>query len=186
MKKPTRIGLFGGQFDPFHLGHEYAISAAITAGNLDKVMLIPSGDPPHRHKSIASNTQRLAMLTKVRQSNWHISDYELTHPGPHYTLNMVSFFQQTEPNATFFLIIGSDQFAKFHTWHQYEALLNRIELIVVKRENEPIPQLSQSQLSRCQILDNTRYNAASSQIRQTHTDYHPKLANYIKTEGLYQ
>ena len=132
-----RLGILGGTFDPIHFGHLDAADAARRAMQLDRVLLIPSFDPPHRPADpMASGFHRFALVALAIQGNDALSasDMELTRTGPSYTADTLRAVarQGWRPSQIFF-ILGSDAFAEIATWREYPAVLDTANFVVIAR-----------------------------------------------------
>ena len=132
-----RLGILGGTFDPIHFGHLDAADAARRALQLDRVLLIPSFDPPHRPTDpMASGFHRFALVALAIQGNDALSasDMELTRTGPSYTADTLRAVarQGWRPSQIFF-ILGSDAFAEIATWREYPAVLDTANFVVIAR-----------------------------------------------------
>ena len=132
-----RLGILGGTFDPIHFGHLDAADAARRALQLDRVLLIPSFDPPHRPADpMASGFHRFALVALAIQGNDALSasDMELTRSGPSYTADTLRAVarQGWRPSQIFF-ILGSDAFAEIATWREYPAVLDTANFVVIAR-----------------------------------------------------
>ena len=132
-----RIGLFGGTFNPVHLGHLRAAVDVREGFELDKIFLIPAALPPHKASGdLAASADRLYMLNLAlgADSDLKVSDVELNRSGPSYTIDTVQHFKQTLPAETrLYLIMGLDAFLEIDTWKSYQELLTQIPLIVINR-----------------------------------------------------
>jgi nicotinate-nucleotide adenylyltransferase len=138
------IGLLGGTFDPIHCGHLDVARAALNALALDKVLLIPSRTPPHRHAPMAKGADRLAMLRAAiaLETGLEASTIELDAAGPSYTSATLDRFAASGVDThTLCFITGADAFAEIPTWHQYPDLLDRCHFAVVSRPGMPVEQL---------------------------------------------
>lgn len=145
MRRLRRIGLFGGTFDPFHLGHLAVARAARDMLALDEVRLIPSHLPPHRPaQPHASPFHRFAMtvLAVASEDRMRVSDLELSEPGPSYTSYTLARLHQEglRPNEIFF-ITGADAFAEIATWFDYPRLLDAAHFVVISRPGLPARSL---------------------------------------------
>ncbi len=138
--RSERIGILGGTFDPIHLGHLEAASAAARALSLDRVLLLPSRLPPHRTaEPRASVFHRFAMAAlAAAERGMSVSDLELLREGPSYTALTLEAFQREgyAPGRVFF-ITGSDAFAEVATWHDYPRILQLANFVVVSRPGAP-------------------------------------------------
>ena len=132
-----RLGLFGGTFDPVHLGHLRAAEAAREALELDRVLLMPAGAPPHKPSPRASRFDRFAMvaLAGAGYPAFVASSLELEREGPSYTVDTVRTLRG--PDTRVFLIVGSDTWPEMAAWREAEALLEEVGLAVVSRPGEP-------------------------------------------------
>ncbi|MFZ0216570.1 MAG: nicotinate (nicotinamide) nucleotide adenylyltransferase [Candidatus Dormiibacterota bacterium] len=130
-----RIGIVGGTFDPIHLGHVELAEAARRCARLDRVLLIPAGVPPHRHRPVASDADRLAMcrLAVRHHPNLEASDRELRRGGPSYTLQTLVELQRAYPGAGLFLVLGWDAARDLPTWHEPQQVLRLATLVVLPR-----------------------------------------------------
>jgi nicotinate-nucleotide adenylyltransferase len=132
-----RIGLFGGTFNPVHLGHLRTVLEVRERFGLGRVYLIPSAIPPHKSEvGIASPSDRLEMIQRAvkNDSDFVVSDIELMRTGPSYTIDTLSFFADILPKTDpRFLIVGLDAFLEIHTWKDFMGILTRISLIVMGR-----------------------------------------------------
>jgi len=132
-----RIGLFGGTFNPVHLGHLRAAVDVREGFGLDEIFLIPAALPPHKGSGeLAASADRLHMLSLAlgADSGLKVSDVELNRSGPSYTIDTVQHFKQTLPAETrLHLIMGLDAFLEIDTWKSYQELLTQIPLIVINR-----------------------------------------------------
>jgi len=132
-----RIGLFGGTFNPVHLGHLRAAVDVREGFDLDEIFLIPAALPPHKVSGeLADSADRLRMLNLAlgADSDLKVSDVELNRSGPSYTIDTVHHFKQTLPADTrLHLIMGLDAFLEIDTWKSFRDLLTQIPLIVINR-----------------------------------------------------
>lgn len=132
-----RLGILGGTFDPIHFGHLDAAAAARRALHLDRVLLIPSSDPPHRPADpLASAFHRFALVALAIQGNGALSasDMELARTGPSFTADTLRAMAHEgwRPSQIFF-ILGSDAFAEIATWREFPAVLDTANFVVVAR-----------------------------------------------------
>ena len=124
-----KIGIYGGTFNPPHLGHMAAAQAAVAALGLDKLLLIPAATPPH--KALPSGTppqeERLAMVEKWADgmgAGVEVSALELEREGKSYTSDTLRAIRQTYPDAELWLLMGTDMFLTLHLWHEPEVILS--------------------------------------------------------------
>ena len=135
-----RIGLYGGSFNPIHLGHLRTALEIRSLATLDEVWLVPAHQPPHKDPAaMAPAADRLAMVRGAieGEAGLRAEPIELERDGPSYTVDTLALLRERHPNTSFSLILGFDAFAEIHTWHRFEALLSSCDLIVTTRP--PIP-----------------------------------------------
>jgi nicotinate-nucleotide adenylyltransferase len=132
-----RLGILGGTFDPIHFGHLDAADAARRALHLDRVLLIPSCDPPHRPSDpLASGFHRFALVALAIHDveTLRASDMELTRTGLSYTADTLrAVAGQGWLASQIFFILGSDAFAEIATWREFPAVLDAANFIVIAR-----------------------------------------------------
>ena len=136
---PDRIGLFGGTFDPPHLGHLILASEAQSQLELDRLLWILTPEPPHKQEQLITSIEhRLAMVKLAIEDNpnFELSRIELDRPGPHYTLDTVKLIAGQNPNAEIVPIIGGDSLRDLPKWHQPKELLYACHWVGVMRRPE--------------------------------------------------
>lgn len=130
-----RIGLYGGTFDPVHLGHLRAAENAREELELDLVAFVPAGVPPHRGAPLSPASDRLAMvrLATAPHAAFDAWDHELRREGPSYTIETVEALVEARAGDAFVLVVGADTWPEIPSWRQPERLLQLVELAVVDR-----------------------------------------------------
>lgn len=134
-----RIGIFGGSFDPPHLGHLIIAEFARRSLNLDIVYLVPAYRPPHKagkHASTARDRLTMTKLSIKGNSGLRASDIEIRRRGVSYTVDTVNAFQKKFPRAELFLIIGGDSLRQFHSWKEPNKILERAKLVAYRRPRQ--------------------------------------------------
>jgi nicotinate-nucleotide adenylyltransferase len=135
-KKLKRIGVFGGSFDPPHIGHLVIAEMARRSLDLDVVYFVPAYKPPHKegsHPTTARDRLSMTKLSVQGNGKLKVSDLELRRRGVSYTVDTVKAFRKRFPAAQLFLIIGSDSLRQFHSWKSPEEILSEVSLIVYRR-----------------------------------------------------
>ncbi len=130
------FGLFGGSFDPPHLGHLLVAETLREAFALDRVVWMVAAISPHKqHRVQAPAAQRLAMVEAAIAGNPHFeaSDLELRREGPSYTVDTLRDLHKRYPAARWSLLLGGDSLAGFNTWHAPEEIARLADLIVYHR-----------------------------------------------------
>jgi nicotinate-nucleotide adenylyltransferase len=135
--KPLRIGLLGGSFDPVHQAHRRLADVALDELALDQLRWVVAGQPWQKQgRDMAAAEHRAAMvaLAIADDARQVLERCEIDRGGPSYTLDTVRTLQAGLPGvAEWFLVIGADQYANFHTWHGWRELLSRVTLAVAAR-----------------------------------------------------
>ncbi len=144
----SRIGLFGGSFDPVHNAHVALAKVAQEALSLDELRWIPAGRPWQKSRVLAEPRHREAMVRLAIEGEPHfaLERCELRREGPSYTLDTVRELQAALPGHEWVLLIGQDQYAGLHTWRDWRELLQRVTLAVANRPGvtpQPHPDVAQ-------------------------------------------
>ena len=139
----TRIGLFGGTFDPVHLGHLLAAQEAYEQLDLSRVMLMPAHTRPHKDRVVTTSAaDRLAMLrlAAADDARFEVSDLEVRRGGSSYTIDTVAALR-AEVDAEIILLVGSDSVPELPTWHRVGKLMDLCTLVVMARPGFSVEQL---------------------------------------------
>lgn len=136
-----RVGVVGGTFDPIHLGHVALAEGARSCARLDRVLLIPAADPPHRNGPVASAQDRLEMVRLAARAHdgLEVSDIELRRDGPSYTADTLAALASEMPGSELFLVLGWDAAAELRSWRRPDEVLRLARLLVVPRPGLPPP-----------------------------------------------
>jgi len=195
----ARIGVYGGSFDPIHLGHLRSALEVLHLQKLDELRFLPSGNPPHRSRARVANEHRLKMLQLAVEGapGIAIDDRELGRKSTSYSIDTLETIQVENPQAELTLVIGMDQFSAFDTWHRWQELLQRVELVVMERPGEIMSGSAQELMTsslqkRISIISVTQMDISSSRIRKDLQDgldirflVPSAVRNYILSENLY-
>jgi nicotinate-nucleotide adenylyltransferase len=137
-----RLGILGGTFDPIHHAHLVAAGEARSQLELDCVLFVPAGDPPHkplRPVSPAAHRLRMLELAIGHKSEFAVSRVDLDRSGPSYTADALRLLRaEWGPEPEFFFIEGSDSLAEILTWYHPERILELTNLAVVQRSGAPV------------------------------------------------
>ncbi len=165
-----KIGLFGGTFNPIHFGHIALAKSAFEKLNLDKVLFIPSGNPPHKENDFILNYHdrcRLAEESLKEYENFFISFLDDPRYGKSYTLKQAERAKKLYPDAELYFLIGEDNVPKLQTWFKIEELFNLVFFVVFSRENtESFNREELPYLHKLKFISMPKVNISSSQIRK--------------------
>ena len=134
--RPARIGVFGGTFDPIHVGHLLIAQDVHEALALDTTLFVPAGTPPHRPDGArlgADARLRLVESAVADDARFLVFDGEVLRPGPSYTVDTLESLHASRPDAELFLLMGRDQYEVFDRWHRPSRILELATLVVVER-----------------------------------------------------
>jgi len=197
-----RIGIYGGTFNPPHVGHVRAAEYARQALELDRLLMVPTNISPHKALAADSPTpgQRLEMVRLAVQSvpGVEVSDIELQREGPSYTWQTVNQLRQENPDTQLFLLMGTDMFLSFHRWKEPQRIMAEATLAVFYRgetgEIEAVEQQKQALEARGNkvvLVKNPVLEISSTQLRRMlvlrcASEFLPKtVESYIYEKGFY-
>ncbi len=135
-----RIGIFGGTFDPVHLGHLIMAEQCREQGQLDQVWFIPAARPPHKQdRPLTGFVHRVEMLALAiaGMPAFRIDELEKDRPGPSYTADTLAEFRRRHPQAEFFLVIGSDTLVDLPHWREPARIAQLAGFVVWERPGWP-------------------------------------------------
>jgi nicotinate-nucleotide adenylyltransferase len=193
-----RLGLYGGTFDPVHLGHLQVAEQARTELALQRVFFVLTPNPPHKSTTaISPAMHRLNMLrlALAEQPQFEVSTVELERPGVSYTVETVRYFRsQPEFAATeLFLIIGADSLLELKNWREPQAIISMAKLAVYSRPGLDWRQATPQFLQAAHLLSGPQLDISATDIRQRCSRGEsirylvPEIVrNYILENQLYQ
>lgn len=196
----ARIGIFGGSFNPPHLGHMLAVREFQKKLALDLVLLIPASVPPHKELVLDTPLHRLQMTRLAAQElpGTEVSDLELRRPGLSYTADTVAALRAQYPNDELFLLMGTDMFLSFAKWYHPERITAEATLAVAHRAaDEPKKlQACAAQLAECfgaktVLVENEYLPHSSTSVRAmlafdcAESFLAPSVLAYIREHRLY-
>lgn len=135
MEPAGKLLLYGGTFDPPHMGHMNNLRAVMAAVHPDQVLVMPAGIPPHKAASATPGEVRLAMcrcFTEV-DPRVEVSRWEIDHQGRSYTVHTLQMLRDTNPGTALYLALGSDMLLTFTQWHRWQTILALATLVVQSR-----------------------------------------------------
>ena len=196
-----KLGIVGGTFDPIHVAHCYLMEECRLVLDLDNILVIPNGDPPHKDSTAADAVHRLAMarLATNGYENLVVSDLEAADPEISYTFKTLKKLKEMYPADTLYFIMGADSMINFQRWQNPELIMKLAVLVCFDRPNYRAEELSAAiELVREQggqviWINSLELEISSTDIRNRvernfpHRAFlHPAVYDYIHSNGLYQ
>ena len=134
----TKLGLFGGSFDPIHNGHLHIARAFADELGLDSVIFLPAGEPYHKNAPRTPAAQRLAMVEAAiaDDSRFAASDVDMVREGATYSVDTVQIFRQHFANAELWWLMGMDSLLQLHTWKNWRTFARLTHIAVAAREGQ--------------------------------------------------
>ena len=136
------VGLFGGTFDPVHLGHLRTALEILEGCGLAEIRFIPCGTPAHRPLPVASSELRVAMLRAAvaAEPRFVVDEREVLRPGPSYTFDTLTALRAEHGRTPLCLILGADAFLGLQSWHRWSELVDLAHLILIQRPGWSMPE----------------------------------------------
>ncbi len=200
-----QIGLFGGTFNPVHVGHLKVARAAVDQLRLEELRLIPSAMPPHKTPAdLAPGEHRLAMcrLAVRGEPRLSVDDVELRAGGRSYTVETLRTLRSERPGAELVLLIGADMLRELHRWHRAREILEMARVVTARRPDVSLGRLealrrelgdeSADRLLR-DVLETPLVDVSSTEVRRRARAGEPieplvpeTVARYIHEHNLYR
>jgi nicotinate-nucleotide adenylyltransferase len=130
-----RLGLFGGTFDPIHLGHLILAEQCRESCALDRVWFVVAGEPPHkrRERTVVAHRLEMARIAVAGHPAFVVSEIEATRPGPHYSVETLESVRREHPDDELFFLIGADSLNDLPTWRDPVRIAQLATIVVVNR-----------------------------------------------------
>lgn len=196
-----KVVIFGGTFNPIHLGHIEIINKVLELGSFDRVIVMPTALPPHKISSdLACDADRFEMcrLATEGMDKVEVSDLELLRGGKSYTYDTLKHFKNTQPEIDLSLVCGGDMIVTFKEWYRYEDVLKLADIIAVKRvgiDNDEFKEAVVDLINIGGVVDVLKgeiSDISSTEIKKHLNDKEylirflpEKVYNYILTNNLY-
>ncbi|MGN0526119.1 MAG: nicotinate (nicotinamide) nucleotide adenylyltransferase [Acutalibacteraceae bacterium] len=196
----TKIGIYGGSFDPPHKGHKLLCENLKKVSGVEKVLIIPAAVSPFKSKTNVSGEDRLNMCRlNFNDSFCEVLDIELARGGKSYTIDTLNQVKKLYPESELYLFMGDDMLLSFNKWYKHEEILKLCTLVCACRtenlsELQNMKDYAENVLglkgNKCIICESVPFEISSSQIREADLDEKEKyldanVFNYIKSRGLY-
>lgn len=190
----VKIGIYGGSFNPVHLGHLTVADAACRFAQLDRLFWVPTACSPFKDANeMASGILRLSWLKLAlkERENYFVDDQEIVRGGVSYTIDTVRSYVRKFPDSKFFYLIGMDNLTLLPKWKSALELAHLVEFIVVSRPSQSCVRLPDP--FRVRVLNHVHVPISSSEIRQNIRDgkliqgsVSPCVFDAIISSGAYQ
>ena len=197
-----KLALFGGSFDPPHLGHLRLTDFLLEKMALDRLVVSVANVSPFKTdaESTVSDEDRLELCRRTfTDPRVEVSDYEIRRGGVSYSVDVVRYWKEKKPKAELFFVVGEDQLLQFHRWRQYEEILSMATLVAVRREKSTPKETLEAYLKdhpeigkRALLLDydplpmsSTGVRSAVAAFRDLKPMLSPAAADYVEKRGLY-
>ena len=181
-----KLGIFGGTFNPIHNGHIELVRHFADLAQLDRVLLIPTGIPPHKvSRDLLSGERRLEMcsLATMDEDRIEVSDVELNRQGNSYTIDTLRALEELYPDAQLHLIMGADMLMCLDSWREYRGIIDRCVICAAARNDDSVKALMTKARElnipdgRVIISDERIMTVSSTEIRE-------KIKQGISVSGL--
>lgn len=176
VKARRAMGLMGGTFNPIHYGHLVAAEAARDAFDLDQVIFVPSGQPPHKSGFFVADPEHrylMTFLAIVSNQRFEISRVEIDRSGPSYTSDTLAHFHALDPTVAWYFITGADAILDIVSWHNTGGIFRYAHFIAASRPGYSLKkieamrrQLGDEPIARIHPLEVPALAISSSQIRE--------------------
>lgn len=199
----SKVGIMGGTFNPIHLAHTEMAKVCLRQQDLDKILFMPSKNPPHKKdKSILPENER-AVMVKLAVSEYDkfvFSDFELQRKGTTYTADTLRLLQEENPDDNYYFIMGADSLLYLDKWYRPQEILKRAVILAIGRDGSTPDELKEKRKELIKQYDQAdirfvhmrQMDISSSMIREgiAHGENMEKYLdkevwNYINANGLY-
>ena len=195
-----RVGIFGGTFDPIHLGHLVAAEEATERLALDVMLFVPAGRPWFKDAAPVTDAEhRLNMARLAVEDNprFRVCDVEVRRPGPSYTVDTLNHLRRLMPDAEFFVVLGQDALSEMHRWRCPSRVFELATVVGVARPGADFPAETlrtafPSAARSVIMLDVPQIAIGATELRQRAAEGRSLryqvpdgVADYIREHGLY-
>lgn len=189
MEDRAAIGIFGGAFDPVHIGHVAVAEAALRHLGIGVLILVPTGTPPHKtDHPLAPAQHRIAMLARACEKipRTEISHYETERPGPSYSADTLRYFRTLYPERKLYFVVGDDSLADLPEWRNPAEIFALATLAVYERAGTDPEKMGRAErvfaelpdaVGKIERIGGAPLSVASSEIRR-------KIAAGLKPDGI--
>lgn len=200
----SKIGIMGGTFNPIHLAHTEMAKVCLRQQDLDKILFMPSKNPPHKKdKNILPEKERAAMvkLAVSKYDKFEFSDFELRRKGTTYTADTLRLLEEENPDDNYYFIMGADSLLYLDKWYRPQEILKRAVILAIGRDGSTPDELKEKRKELIKQYDGAdirfvhmrQMDISSSMIREGITlgenmerYLDKKVWNYIKERRVYR
>ncbi len=188
-----KVGIYGGTFDPIHLGHLITASSVKEIRNLSEIIFVPTNKSPLKLDVESASTKNRFEMTQLaveKHDGFSVSDYEVGKTDISYTIKTIKYFKEKYENIE--LIIGYDNFLIFEKWHKWDEILNLVDIVVLRRfyEDAIEPKIKSDKFI---FVESPTIQISSSMIRKRVSNNLPidflvssEVSKYISDNNLYK
>lgn len=199
--KKEKILVFGGTFNPPHLGHSNLLAAFKSEMKFDRVLIIPTAYPPHKEEKEHISGEKRLQMCKLAFPDCEICDYEVARGGKNYTADTLEHLKSVYPHSELYFLMGTDMLLSFGEWKEPQRILKNAVLLCACRDGETKARglenfaLNELHLKKEQFLISEKepFEASSTDIRKALKNKKdisdfvcPEVAQFIEREGLYE
>ena len=187
-----RVGVFGSLFDPPHIGHMILCADAVDQLGLDRVLLVPTGSPPHRGPAVAPSDTRLRLAAAAAGTDPHVfvSRTEVDRGGPSFMVDTLRELGRQYPGRELVLLLGADQLARLDTWHEAHEIPRLARVAVAPRPGVTLHGLDRARVERIEMplvdISSTAVRARVGEGRSIRQLVPEPVRQIIEREGLYR
>ena len=190
-KRVRKIGLFGGTFDPPHIGHLILAEEARAKAVLDEVWFLPTYIPPHKNRVVSDPHHRIEMVKRAIASNpsFSLSLIEHERKGLSYTIDTVEALKEEYPDVAFFFLLGGDMVNDLPNWYRVQDLIKKVTFVAFERSGYPLDPISHLDIVYAQM---PTIDISSTVLREKIKRNEPiryylpeSVKDYIEETGLY-
>ncbi len=193
-----KVGIFGGTFNPPHIGHLIVAEFIREEFELDKIIFVPCASPPHKQNldylsQLVEPEHRFEMVKIAIKGNpfFEVSDIEIKRGGISYTIDTINQMLERFPSYNFYLLLGADQFRDFHLWRKPDEIVKKVQLIVFNRPGFVIFESRFLPFAKFATIPNVDISASAIRFRIKSGKsikylVPPEVEEYIYKNGLYR
>lgn len=195
------VGLYGGTFSPPHKGHTRAAELFFAEASLERLYVMPAGDPPHKKTDKWGDAKsRLEMTRLAFCGIAEVSDYEISKEGRSFTVDTLRYLKSIHPEDRLFMLVGEDMFLSLDSWREPENIMRLCTVVAMRRKDTPLSLMEKAREGYVErygadvmIIDDEPFEASSSLVREMigkgediSALVSAPVLEYIEKNGLYR